>query len=231
MTKASNPGFTPQTLLKRVPFFKGLDASSIQDLAAACLSVSFEKGDEVFAEGDEARGMFLVVSGSVKVYRASLSGREQILAIEPPGAVIAELPLLDGEPYPASCAALEECELLLLPIAAFEEILRRRPEVALGALRVIGGRLRQLVMLVEELSLLEVPQRLAKYLLTISERRGDTFTLPLSNQEIANRLGTVREIVSRNLHRLEQQGAIRIEGRRITVLDPQRLQELVEEGR
>lgn len=231
MAAGESTNFTPTGLLKRVPFFKALDASSLRDLAAACQSIRVSKGEDVFVEGDEARGMFLVVSGGVKVYRAAPSGREQILAIEPPGAIVAELPLLDGEPYPASCAALEDSELLLLPIGAFEDLLRRRPDVAMGALRVIGRRLRQLVTLVDELSLLEVPQRLAKYLLDISDRRGESFTLPLSNQEIANRLGTVREIVSRNLHRLAQQGAIRIDGRRITIVDADQLQELIEEGR
>lgn len=231
MATAKSPDLTPAALLKRVPFFKGLDTSSLRDLAAACQPVQFARGEDVFAEGDPARGMFLVVAGSVKVYRSSPSGREQILAIESPGAIIAELPLLDGEPYPASCAALEDSHLLLLPIGVFEELLRRRPDVALGALRVVGSRLRQLVTLVDELSLLEVPQRLAKFLLDIAGRRGSSFNLTLSNQEIASRLGTVREIVSRNLHRLEQQGAIRIEGRRITIVDSDQLQELIEEGR
>jgi CRP/FNR family transcriptional regulator len=92
----------------------------------------------------------------------------------------------------------------------------------------LGERLRHLVALVDELSLLEVPQRLAKYLLDVREQRGAEFTLNLSNQEIASRLGTVREIVSRNLHRLEQQGAIAIEGRKIRILDERALRDLID---
>ncbi len=217
--------------LRRVPFFRDLDARSLADLAGSSRIVQVKKGIDLFLEGEACRGMYLLLDGSIKIYRAAASGREQILAIEAPGAIIAELPLLDGEAYPASCAALEDSRLLLLPREAFEEMLRRKPELALGVLRVVGRRLRHLVMLVDELSLLEVPQRLAKYLLALSERRGPSFTLSLSNQEIANRLGTVREIVSRNLHRLEQQGAIAIEGRRIRITDENALRDLIDESR
>jgi len=217
--------------LRKVPFFQDLDQGTLSELARSGRQTVFQKGEELFQEGDPCRGMFMVLSGAIKIYRSAPSGREQILAMEGPGGFAAELPLLDGEPYPASCAAIEESRVLHVPRAAFEEILRRKPELALGILRVLGRRLRGLVMLVEELSLLEVPQRLAKYLLEMSERRGPTFTLSLSNQEIANRLGTVREIVSRNLHRLAQQGAIRIEGRRIQIVDEKALRDLVEESR
>ena len=217
------------TTLRKVPFLRGLDARSIADLANASRVISVVKGDDVFLEGEGCRGMFLLLTGTVKVYRSGASGREQIIAVEQAGAVIAELPLMDGQAYPASCAALTDSSLLLVPRDAFEEILRRKPELALGVLRVLGERLRHLVALVDELSLLEVPQRLAKYLLEVSGRRGPEFTLSLSNQEIANRLGTVREIVSRNLHRFEQQGSISIEGRRIRILDEQALRDLIEQ--
>jgi len=217
-------------MLRKVPFLAELDRSSMAELAHASRTVKASKGEDLFTEGEPCRGMFLLLSGSMKVYRAAASGREQILAIESPGATIAELPLLDGGAYPASCAALEESELLLLPREAFADLLLRRPEVTMGVLRVICHRLRYLVALVEEVSLLEVPQRLAKYLLEISERRGSDFTLTLSNREIANRLGTVREIVSRCLHRLAEQGAIQIERRRIRILSKEALRALIEES-
>lgn len=219
----------PIAALRGVDFLAGLDARSLGELAAACRTVKVEKGAELFAEGDPCRGMYLVLNGTLKVYRAAPSGREQILALERAGSLVAELPLLDGGSYPASCAAIEESRLLLLPREAFEDLLRRRPELALGTLRVVGQRLRHLVMLVEELSLLEVPQRLAKYLLEISATRGATFPLEMSNQEIASRLGTVREIISRALHRLEQEGLIRIDGRTIEIRDKAGLRSKVEE--
>ncbi|MFB3907237.1 MAG: Crp/Fnr family transcriptional regulator [Candidatus Eisenbacteria bacterium] len=214
--------------LRRVPFLAGIDQRGLDSLATSSRIVKVSRGADLFAEGDSCRGMYLLLCGAMKLYRASPSGREQIVAIEAPGAVIAELPLLDGEPYPVSCAALEESRVLLLPRPAFEELLRDRPEIALEVLRVVGRRLRHLVALVEELSLLGVPQRLAKYLLEIADRSGPSFPLTLSNQEIANRLGTVREIVSRNLHRFEQEGVIGIEGRQIRILDEQALRDRVE---
>jgi CRP-like cAMP-binding protein len=214
--------------LRQVSFLKGLDPASLSELADACRILTLEKGEDLFFEDEPSRGMFLVLDGSVKVYRSAMSGREQIIAIESRGALVAELPLLDGEPYPASCAALDKTRVLLLPRAAFEDLLRRRPEVAIGILRVVGRRLRHLVALIDELSLLEVPQRMAKYILETSAKEGTTFTLALSNQEIASRLGTVREIVSRVLHRLEQEDLIAINGRIIEVRDPDRLREMIE---
>jgi CRP/FNR family transcriptional regulator len=222
---------SPATLLRKVPFLANLDVAAIRDLAGSSRIVAAAKGEDIFVEGDPCRGMFLLIEGQMKIYRAAPSGREQIIAIEGPGATIAELPLFDGAPYPASCAATADSRLLLLPRDAFEDLLRRKPEIALGTIRLLGRRLRSLVALVDELSLLEVPQRLAKYLLAIYERRGAEFTLTQSNQEIASRLGTVREIVSRCLHRLEQQGAIEIQGRRIRVVDEDALRALIEEGR
>jgi CRP/FNR family transcriptional regulator len=218
------------TALRKIPFLTGLDPRSLEELAKECQIVRAEKGEDLFLEGDPCRGMFLLLSGSLKVFRSVPSGRQQILAIESPGALVAELPLLDGGSYPASCAAMEESRLLLLPADVFEDLLRRHPEIALGTLRVVGRRLRHLVMLVEELSLLEVPQRLAKYLLSTSRRLGPTFTLTLSNQELASRLGTVREIVSRALHRLQDEGLIKISGREIEIVDAKGLRSKVEEG-
>ena len=230
--KDRNTEDSPATaLLRKVPFLAGLDAASTRDLADQSRIVRVAKGEDLFLEGEPCRGMFLLIEGRVKIYRSAPSGREQIIAVEGPGATIAELPLFDGAPYPASCAATEDSRLLLLPREAFEELLRRKPEIAIETIRLLGHRLRGLVTLVDELSLLEVPQRLAKYLLAIKERRGAEFTLTQSNQEIASRLGTVREIVSRCLHRLEQQGAIGIEGRKIRILDEEALRGMVEDGR
>lgn len=229
MSKSPSDLSATVTALRGIAFLRELDDGAIRHLAAASRMVGVHRGEDLFLEGEPCRGMFLLLEGAVKIYRAAASGREQILAIETPGGVVAELPLLDGGAYPASCAALEESRLLLVPRPAFEDLLQSRPQVALVMLRVVGQRLRHLVLLVEDLSLLGVPQRLGKYLLSLAQRKGPRFRLTLSNQEIANRLGTVREIVSRNLHRFEQQGVIRIEGRRIEILDEEALREIVEE--
>lgn len=230
MPEANLDGKQYVAALRRVPFLSSLDPQSLADLARSSQVVNVRKGDEVFLEGDACRGMYLVLSGRVKVYRAALSGREQILAIESPGAVVAELPLMDGEAYPASCAAIDDARLLLVPRNAFEDVMKRRPEIALEVIKIVGQRLRQLVLLVDNLALLEVPQRLAKYLLDERERRGTTFRLDLSNQEIANQVGTVREIISRNLHRFEALGLIGISGRTIRILDEDGLESVVNEG-
>lgn len=230
MTRSKAEIATHAAALRKVSFFRLLDDHTLMELSRAARVMSFDKDAELFAEAEPCRGMFLILKGNVKVFRAALSGREQILTIETAGSVVAELPLFDGEPYPASCTALDPTEALLVPRSAFEECLTRRPDLALGVIRVLGERLRYLVTLVDEVSLMEVPQRLAKYLLGLADEHGTVFNLTLSNQEIAGRIGTVRELVSRNLHRLQDHGAIRIDGREIEIVDSEILQSIIEEN-
>ncbi|HMC61017.1 MAG TPA: Crp/Fnr family transcriptional regulator, partial [Candidatus Solibacter sp.] len=145
---------------------------------------------------------------------------EMMLALETAPTTVAELPLFDGGPYPASVRAVDPVVALFINKADFQQVCRQFPDVALKVLAVVGKRLRQLVGLVEAMTFGSVTQRLARLLLDASQTAAsDEFDLPLTHQELASRLGTVREVVSRNLARFRAEGVIRIQGHQLSILD------------
>jgi len=191
----------------------------------------FAAGELLFQEGDRCTGLHIVATGRVRIFKSSPNGREQVLAIEGPGSTVAELPVFDDGNYPASAIALDDTEIVFLPREEFRAICIDRPEVALKVLASVGGRLRKLVELIEELSFTTVRQRLAGYLLKLARKTGSkgpggvAFDLPVSHQEMAHTMGTVRELVSRNLTRLAAEGMLKVDGRHIVVIDMHRLEE------
>lgn len=210
---------TPRQILKGTPLFAALGDSELDSLADRSGIHSFETGEILFTEGEPCRGFYVVVSGRVRIFKTSVNGREQVLTVEGPGASIAELPVFDGGNYPASASAVEKLEVLFISRAHFRAICLEHPEVALKLLEVVGSRLRRLVGIIEELSFTTVRQRLISWLLRRAKEEGNVFTLSANHQELAAQIGTVRELVSRNLARLQAQGFIEMNGREITMLD------------
>ena len=189
----------------------------------------FAPDEVLFWEGEDCAGIFLIVQGSVKIFRTSPSGREVMLAIQEAPSTVAELPLFDGGPYPASVRAVEPVVCLFINKDDFQQVCRQYPEVALKILAVVGRRLRDLVGLVEAMTFGSVTQRLARLLLDASKAAGaDTFDLPVTHQELASRLGTVREVVSRNLGRFRAQGLIKIQDRQVEIANRAGLQQEAE---
>lgn len=194
------------------------------------VSRKYSAGELVFSEGEPCAGLFVVESGSVRIFKSSAAGREQVLSIEGPGGSVAELPVFDGGNYPASVVAVEDSTLLFVSKQDFQGLCLAYPEVALKALKVVGGRLRRLVGIIEELSFTTVRQRLGAYLLRMAQNEGKKViqgvevTLPANNQEIAAQIGTVRELVSRNLSRLQAEGIVSIDGRSLVIRDMKALE-------
>jgi CRP/FNR family transcriptional regulator len=216
-------------VLAKVPIFSGLAPAEMDFLAQHAVSRAYDPGQIIFTEGDACAGLYVVVSGHVRIFKTSAGGREQVLSIDGPGSSVAELPVFDGGTYPASVTAVDNATLLFVSKQAFQELCLAHPQVALKVLRVVGGRLRRLVGIIEELSFTTVRSRLAALLLRLA-KQGTTgnggkvvITLPENNQEIASQIGTVRELVSRNLSRFQSEGLIEIEGRRLTILNPSAL--------
>lgn len=207
-------------LLKNTALFAPLDEAELASLAARTATRTFAAGEMLFSEGEPCQGLYIVVRGRVRIFKTSPSGREQVLAVEGPGGSIAELPVFDGGAYPASAAAAEPSEMLFISRRDFRALCLEHPEISLKVLQVVGARLRRLVGIIEELSFTTVRHRLISWLL----KQGPRFTLTLSHQELAAQIGTVRELVSRNLARLQAQGFIQIEGREITIADPEGLE-------
>lgn len=212
-------GYELSTILRRNALFAGLSEPELTALAGRATMRSFSAGELLFSEGDPCAGLYIVVRGRVRIFKMSPGGREQVLSIEGPGGSIAELPVFDGGEYPASVSALEPSELVFLARADFRALCLDNPEVGLKVLQVVGARLRKLVGIIEELSFSTVRHRLISWILRESKAHGATFTMASSHQELAAQIGTVRELVSRNMARLQAQGFIAIHGRELSVTD------------
>ncbi|HEX8871682.1 MAG TPA: Crp/Fnr family transcriptional regulator [Candidatus Acidoferrum sp.] len=219
--------------LKKVPLFANLSDNELAFLAQRSSLRQFAVNELIFSEGEACAGLFIVHSGAVKIFKVAPSGREQVLGIERAGNSIAELPVFDGGAYPASSVAAEESVLVFVRRDDFQALCLQHPEVALKVLRVVGRRLRGLVGIIEELSFTTVRQRLIGYLLKLarlsasgkqSGKQKVELALPVSHQELAAELGTVRELVSRNLSRLQAEGLIKLQARSIVIPDLSALQ-------
>jgi len=223
-------------LLKRVPIFSSLSEQEFAFLMPRLVQRRFQAGEIIFTEGDVCAGLYVVQSGNVRIFKSSAGGREQVLAIDGPGASIAELPVFDGGNYPASASAVTDSSMVFVSRHDFQSLCLEYPRVALKVLQVVGGRLRRLVGIIEELSFTTVKHRLAALLLNMAKDAGQKsgkgveFTLPATNQDLAAMIGTVRELVSRNLSRLQAEGIVTIDGRTVRIADIKKLEEELAEG-
>jgi CRP-like cAMP-binding protein len=217
--------------LGRLPLFASLAPATVAEIAARTVERGYAERARIFRQGDACAGLHVVLHGQVRVYRANRDGREQVLHVCGPGEPLAEVPLFDGGPYPASARAEVDTRLLLLPIDAFQQLCRTRPEVAEGTIRELGRRLRRMVGLVEKISLKDVPARVALTLLEHAERAGpahdgQSFDLPRTQEEMAAELATTRESVARALARLRREGAIEQRGARVRIVSLAALQQV-----
>ncbi|HYH87559.1 MAG TPA: Crp/Fnr family transcriptional regulator, partial [Pyrinomonadaceae bacterium] len=215
--------------LKNTSLFGELDEKTLDALAGRAVERRYARDKILFLAGEEARGLYVIVSGAVRAFRESVDGREQVIHVERAGATVAELPVFDDGPYPSTVAADEETVVLFIDKRDVRRLSLEHPEIALAALKVLAGRLRRCAELVETLSLREVGQRLARFLLAEVRTKGARTNAGLrvelthTNQQIAARVGSVREVVSRALARLQHDGLVIHEGRDLTIPDEKQL--------
>lgn len=215
--------------IARTRLFCELDETHLRALAARAVERRLAPGEALFFAGEEARGLFVVVEGAMRAFRTGADGREQVLHVERAGASLGELPVFDDEPYPSTVAAEEASTLLFIEKRDVLKLCTEHPQIALAALRLLAGRLRRCAELVETLSLREVGQRVARFLLMEARSKGIhkdgsiEVALAQTTYQIAARVGSVREVVSRALTRLQADGLILIENRRLVVPDEARL--------
>ena len=211
--------------LRRTPLFQDLDDDGLSLVARHAIPRHFRKGEVLFVAGEEARGLFVIVNGSVRAFRESLDGREQVIHVERAGATIAEVPVFDDGKYPSTVAAQEDTDTLFLDKRDVRQLCLQQPAIPLAAVRVLAARLRRCAELVETLSLKEVGQRVARFLLSEARQHGQPtadgvyLTLAQTNQQIAAHVGSVREVISRALSRLQHDGLIVLEDRKLTIPD------------
>jgi CRP/FNR family transcriptional regulator, cyclic AMP receptor protein len=224
-------------LLRNLPLFAGFSETALDRLASRSVSRTFGADHLLFATGDPCRGLYVVETGRVRIYRTSPGGREQVLHTEGPGRAVAELPLFDGGAYPASAITEVESRLLFVPRSEFEALYREHPDVAAAVIRMLGKRLRHLVHVTETLAFRDVAARLASFLAELAEQHGTAtadgieLVLDRTREELSIELGTARESVSRALKQLAGKGVIvQLSPRRLRIPDVARLRTLGRPG-
>lgn len=213
--------------------FKGLPENQLKEIEHIAVNKRFNKGELIFSEGDDGIGFFLVASGLIKIFKVSSEGKEQILHIFGPGEPFGEVPVFSGQQFPASAEAITETRLLFFSRTAFVNLISYNPSLALNMLAVLSLRLRQFTVQIENLSLKEVPGRLAAYLIYVADEQGgeDSISLNISKGQLASLLGTIPETLSRIFTRMSNQNLIEVKDRTIRLLDRERLEELAEYGK
>ena len=210
--------------LQQIPYLRSLPAVERTSLARVSRIRKLSRGAFLFVEGDAPQGIFLILTGRIKLVRTSDEGREQVLHEEGAGVTLAEVPVFDGGGYVGSAIAVEDAEVLCVPKDALLPALDRCPGSALAVIRILAARIRKLAAVVEDLSLRAVTERIAAYLLReTTVAVSDRILLPATRDELAAHVGTVREQASRALSELRAAGVIEIDGREVRVTDRERL--------
>ncbi|MEW6662278.1 MAG: Crp/Fnr family transcriptional regulator [Bacillota bacterium] len=216
--------------LAEVPIFEGLDQKELQSVADIAIVRPYKKGMVIFVEGEPGDGVYLVKSGLVKIAKTLADGREKTLHYLREGDIFAEVLLFDGGSFPATAEALEDAEIAILRRERIEDLLIENGRITLKILKVMSRRLRQAQVQVRDLAYADVYARVAFNLLQLAKdhglqgNEGLIIDLPLSQQELANLVGTSRETVARIISEWKRKGIIAVSQQKITILKPDRLQ-------
>ncbi|PZO36402.1 MAG: transcriptional regulator [Pseudanabaena frigida] len=226
----------PNDWLQQTCIFRGLSPDKLKSVTQIAQWQRFPKGEMIFQQGDEATGFYVIKTGRVKVFKLSVNGKEQILNIFGSGDEFAEVPALDGKCFPASAATLETSELLFFPRIAFIHLLYQSPDIAINMLISFSQHLRHFAGLIEDLSFKDVHQRLAAYILNLTQSHSHSnhafdhsnkiVILDLTKSQLASSLGTIPATLSRAFYRLSSEGMIAMNDAQIEILDCDRLQKL-----
>ncbi len=220
-------------ILIKSQLFGGLPEEHITEIEKIAVDRHFNKGDVIFYDGDEGSGFYLVVAGSVSVYKLSPDGKEQILHILKEGDTIGAVPVFSGKSFPANARAISKSHLLFFDRKKFIQLITNKPTLTMNILALLSMRLREFTIQVENLSLKEIPGRVASYLLYLSQEQGnkDLVKLNISKLQLANLLGTGPESLSRALGNMKSKKLIEEKGANIRLINRTLLEELAEKGK
>ena len=213
--------------LKSFPYFAALTPQEVSRVEKDVTELSFDKGEFIIMQGEDCKGLYVIKSGQVRIFMSSPEGREQVLLIAKPGDSFNDVPVFDGGQNPANAEAMEATVVYLVPKATIRALVTGSP-TAMAVIKIFGARIRRLTAMVEDLSFRSVVSRLAKVLLELAAPAGGGTPVPrLTQDEMAARVGSVRDVVGRALRTLEKEGAIKMDGQRITVTNAARLRDLL----
>jgi len=215
-------------VLSRSQLFGGLSDEHLKEIGDVSIEKRVDKGEIIFFDGEEGNGFYLVAEGVVRVYKMSLEGKEQILHIVKAGETVGAVPVFSGKSFPANAQAITESLLLFFPKEKFISLITGNPSLTMNILAILSMRLREFTVQIENLSLKELPGRLAAYLLYQSQVQGggDHITLDISKSQISNILGTRPESLSRVLGAIRERRLIEVDGPNIRLLDRNGLEDL-----
>lgn len=214
-----------EELLASVRFLRGLSPEIIEAIAACATPVHFDADTLIFLEGDPVSGLYLVEKGVVKISRLSKEGREHILVLIHPGETFNDVAVSDGGPNPATATAYTDVDLWYVDRNQFREIARRYPDLSWALIEDLAARTRYLVGVVQDLAMRTVRGRLAHLLLQEAHTtHSDVVSKLLTQEDMAARLGTVRDVVGRTLRTMAAEGIIEFDRHRIVILDLARLE-------
>ncbi|HSN78060.1 MAG TPA: Crp/Fnr family transcriptional regulator [Anaerolineae bacterium] len=220
---------TARRLLAQVHFLRAASPAAIDALAEAAVCLRYAEGETIFLEGEPTAGLFVVEQGIVKISRLSLEGREHIIHMSEPGDTFNDVSTMDGGPNPAHAVAHSDVVVWRLTRPDVQRLARVHPDLAWALIEDLAARARLMVALVHDLAMRSVRGRLARLLLQEAESRNtDIVQRLLTQEEMAARLGTVREMVGRTLRNMANDGLIEFDRHRIVILDAQRLAEEAE---
>ena len=220
-------------ILLKSQLFGGLPEEHTAEIEKIAVNKYFNKGEIIFYDGDEGVGFYLIVEGSVNVYKLSPEGKEQILHIMQAGDTIGAVPVFSGKSFPANARAISKSHLLFFDRKKFIKLIKNKPSLTMNILALLSMRLREFTIQVENLSLKEIPGRLAAYLLYLSQEQGNKniIKLNISKIQLANLLGTGPESLSRALGNMKSKKLVEEEGINIRLINRRLLVELAEKGK
>ena len=216
-------------IIETSPFFCELGPESLGRLAEIGKLVSYVKGAMVFRQDDPCPGLFVVGSGTVRIFKLAASGKEHVLHIVGPGATFAEVAVIGRFPCPAFAQAVEDTRVVLLPAERFVGTLETNHTLCLQLMGSMARWVRHFVGLMEDIVLRDAGARLARHLLQASSGDQATFALPNLKKDLASHLNLTPETFSRTLRRLADAGLIQqVDKQRLRILHPDKLQDLAD---
>jgi CRP/FNR family transcriptional regulator, cyclic AMP receptor protein len=220
--------------IKQIPLFENLDSEEIVSIVNIAKERHYKKNSIIISEGNHGDSLFIVKSGKVKIYKTDISGREIILDIKSEGKMFGEVTLFNDIAYPATVKTIEDSEIFIIDSSDLERLIEKNPQLSLGIIKVLTKRLLKAQKKLKELVMDDVYMRTARELLNLAEKYGKEsgdeteLQLNLTREEIANIVGTTRETVSRVLSKFSKEGAISINGRKISIVDLKKLKGWIE---
>ncbi|MCC6381897.1 MAG: Crp/Fnr family transcriptional regulator [Dehalococcoidia bacterium] len=219
--------------IRAIPYLSAMTEAEAEAFAAELPVRSYRPREFIVIAGEKAIGFYLLRAGKARIFRTGADGREQIFRLVTPGQTFAEVPIFDGGPNPATVEAIEACEVVFFPAERMQRLVLARPDIGLAVIRYMARRIRAFTDLVEQISLQTVQSRLARYLYQVAREEGlvteegTVIRRELTLQDLAALVGSVREVVSRTMRVLEEDGVVIVRRKEIVIRDVEELSRLL----